>query len=380
MNQAVDDDNEDFFDQDGDKFISHCFYGVLNKNQNKEKFRDLTDFMRLVTNTLGALFQWPSNSRFHNAFEHLYNLYTTNVTNNLNTHCERRLKKFFKMRMFELNNMLLQVNPNADNLITKADVNNAVNYTYRLRDSTAGDIGAQQRLRWLLDELREMGAPDDMDIKNFTKHHWFKSLKMWVNIQRDIHHFHQAFEGLRQSWYYHRQAPDNVTRPLLPEPPHIKNFAAIPVCTFQRKHIKICTTVLYEILCGVKEIPKKCGATTKKGKVNEINITRNEFNSNKDGSWGLFFDLNKINSFVSNQKTFKHTILSDGVSCSILFEQPKVEADELSDAELATRYNSGEFTYELGIDPGMNTWNATVRRNILTKEEVRGNKIHQPLS
>lgn len=276
------------------------------------------------------------------------------------------------MRAYELND--IEIRAYRPPIYTNADVNNAVNYTYCLRDSTRGDIAAQDRLFALLDELHEMGAPADMDIKYFTKDHWFKSLWMWINIQRDIDRFHHAIDDLRCSWNYYREAPQYFPRPRRPQPPRIKNFAAIPVCTFQRKHIKICTTVLYEILCKIAKIPKKCGMTTKKGTVNEINITRTEFNSNQTGSWDLFFDMNKINSLASNHQTFSHVILSDGVSCSVQFKQPKAgdlgDEDGLTDEEIQRMWLAGEFAYELGIDPGMRTWNAAVRRDWRTGEEV----------
>lgn len=101
----------------------------------------------------------------------------------------------------------------------------------------------------------------------------------------------------------------------------------------------------------------------------------NEFNSNKPGSWSLFFDMDKINSLVSNQKDFGLSILSDGVSSSVLFGQQKQEAHEISDEEVIRRYEAGESYYELGIDPRMKTWNASVRRNVFTGEEVTLKKL-----
>lgn len=278
------------------------------------------------------------------------------------------------MRAYELND--IEIRANRPPIFINADVNNAVLYTYHRRDNTTNNIAARERLRYLLDELRYMGAPANMDIKYFTKDHWFQSLWMWINIQRDISRFHQEFEDLVCSWKYHREAPDDFPEPTRPQPPCIKNFAAIPVCTFQRKHIQICSTVLYEILCGIGKIPKKCGMTTKKGKVNQINITREEFNSNQLGSWGLFFDMDKINSLANKHQTFNRQIYSDGVSASVSFKQPKAEDldhEELSDEQIRGMWQRGEFSYELGIDPGMRTWNAAVRRDWLTGEEVINN-------
>lgn len=60
------------------------------------------------------------------------------------------------------------------------------------------------------------------------------------------------------------------------------------------------------------------------------------------------------------------------LSVSIHYKVKTEALDKLVDAQLVKQlYENGEFVYELGIDPGMKTWNATVRRNIATGKEVR---------
>lgn len=103
----------------------------------------------------------------------------------------------------------------------------------------------------------------------------------------------------------------------------------------------------------------------------DINIKEKEFLSNKTGSWNLFFDLDRVNKSVKYKKEFGLSIVTDGVSCSVLFEKPQQQAaSELDNKEVLRRYEAGEFYYELGMDPGMRTWNATVRRSIRTGKEV----------
>lgn len=370
-NEAMDNNDDEFFNNNGERVIESCFRGVLTQNQNHICYADQNrGFKQIVTNVLGNFFEWPNNNYFSNAFRYLFEQYTDNVKTNLKTHCERRLKKFFKMRVYELNDNILRRNPPNPVLFDGNDIKNAVNYTYNARDSTRGDVGAQQRLGVLLAELRTVGAPRDCNIKEFVENNWFKSIRMWINIQRDIHYFHLAYSNLQQSWNFFKRAPLNVTRPTRPEPPEITNFAAIPICRFQRRHIKIDTTVLYNILCSIKKVPQKIGMTTKTGKVKFRNIEQNDFLKNKPDSWNLFFDMDKINRLVKYKKQFGNSIVTDGVSCSVLFEQPQEQAAELDNEELRRRYEAGRFFYELGIDPGMRTWNATVRRNIRTGEEV----------
>lgn len=47
------------------------------------------------------------------------------------------------------------------------------------------------------------------------------------------------------------------------------------------------------------------------------------------------------------------------------------QTPEQRDEEIRRKYVNGEFDVELGIDPGMRTWNATVRYDLRTGIEVR---------
>jgi hypothetical protein len=42
----------------------------------------------------------------------------------------------------------------------------------------------------------------------------------------------------------------------------------------------------------------------------------------------------------------------------------------MDDESVKRRYYGRSVVYEIGIDPGLRTWNATVRRNIRTGKEV----------
>lgn len=317
----------------------------------------LPHFRRMADNMIR---EWPSNDSFGNAFTYLWEQYYDNVKTNLKTHCERRLRKFFKMRVFELNDYATNYNyfndifgqvdalPYYDDI----DVRNAINYTYNRRDSTNGDANRQLRLGELLDELRQMGAPDDCNIKEFVANNWFESIRMWTEIQRAIQMFHITFSIRRDK-------------------PKIRNFAVVPMCSFQRRHIRIDTATLYKILAKVKLLPKKCGAKkAKDGHVNWINITANEFLRNPIDSWNLFFDVEKMLRLSHNKRNFHGQICSDGVSATIIYDKPKVEPSEPSDEQVRRMFISGFIRYLLGIDPGERTYNATVRRDLITGEEV----------
>lgn len=349
-------DGLEFFSADGDTIIHNCFKAVLRQNKDNDALM-LPDYRSWVE---AANIIWPNSEALGNSFKYLWEQYRDNLKTNLTTHCEKRLKRFFKMRVFELNDFATTFNyfnnlfgtndamPYYDNI----DINNAINYTYNRRDTTNGDTEREWRLGELLDELRWIGAPDDCNIRDFVKDHWFESLRMWTEMQRDIHMFHIAYADRRDK-------------------PKIHNFAVVPICSFQRRHIRIDTDALYNILCNVKKIPQKIGnRKMKDGTVDSVNISPDEFRKNPIASWNLFFDVERMLNFVHYTREFRCQICSDGVAATILYDAPKVEAEGKSDEEVIRMYRAKLFAYELGIDPGYRTWNATVRRNILTGEEV----------
>lgn len=272
------------------------------------------------------------------------------------------------MRIFQINEFILEHDVPNPVLFDGDDIKHAMKYTCKRVDSTGGDVDRQRKLGVLLGDLRDIGAPDDCDIHQFVNRNWFQSLPMWMTMQRDIHYFQMHYADRRQSWYFFRRAPKNVTKPLLPEPPTITNFAAIPLCSFQRRHIYIDTTVLHLILSGTKLVPQKKSPKTGK----PINFAQNDFLGDKPGAWSLCFDMDKINSLVKHKKQFGFGIMTDGVSSSVLFDAPPQQpAAELNNEELLERYDAGEFFYLLGIDPGERTYNATMRRTVSTGVEVR---------
>lgn len=57
-----------------------------------------------------AQISWPTSDAFGNAFTYLWEQYGDNVKTNLITHCETRLKRFFRMRVFEMNDYANQFN------------------------------------------------------------------------------------------------------------------------------------------------------------------------------------------------------------------------------------------------------------------------------
>lgn len=328
------------------------------------------EFRHWVAANATAGFEWPSSDTLGNALKYLREQYADNVTTNLRTHCKNRLKLFFRLRAYEWNHaMFFQRNNNQNQFrIDAKDITNAINYTYKRRDTTTNP-DEQHRLGILLDSLRECGAPHDCNIINYVDEQWFQSMWMWLEIQRYIHRFQQTYRNVINSWNLFHRFPEFVQRPEAEKPPKCQNFTIIPMCSFQRRHIRIDTDQLYSLVCKLQIVPKKIGKRKK-----FINITQDEFLHDKSGSWNLFFDREKIDKMVHSNRPFDKQIVSDGVSVTVSYLKPKEQQMPISNEKVLEMYYGGIFYYILGIDPGERTYNATVRKNIYTGEEVPFNQ------
>lgn len=123
----------------------------------------------------------------------------------------------------------------------------------------------------------------------------------------------------------------------------------------------MCCDVFYRMLAELKLLPQ----------VNGKQANENYIRQNRVEQWNRIFDFTVINRVLKKNKEFHYTIVSNGVSVSILYRMKKEDLKcLLDDGIIRKRYLEGKFVYELGIDPGMKTWNATVRRTIKTGKEV----------
>lgn len=370
-NDAIDNANREFFDGNGDTVIFDCFKAVLTQNSGNEELMPAR-FRQWVETCTSPGFQWPHTNAMGNAFKFLRQQYRDNVTTNLRTHCQNRLKLFFRLCVYEWN-YVMKFQQNDANIpdwfhFSQRDVTNAINYTYNRRDTTR-DADERERLGVLLNDLRECGAPEDCNIINYVGEQWFHSIWMWLQMQRYVQRFQRAYANVNNSWNLFRRFPQCVQRPEAPKPPKSRNFTIIPMCTFQRKHIRIDTDQLYQLVCKTEIVPKKIGKTKAK---EFVNVTGNEFLINKDGSWDLFFNRAEIERVVRGRKVFDKQIVSDGVSSTVLYLKPTAEKQPISNEEVLDMYFGGMFYYILGVDPGERTYNATVQKNINTHEEVNG--------
>lgn len=148
------------------------------------------------------------------------------------------------------------------------------------------------KLNGLLSEL--FHAPENYDVRGFTQKHWFRSLPMWLEMQKEIF----AHNELMQQ---RREAGENLGHHRLPT---TNNFQAVPLCGFKRQHIRIDHECLLYIIRKYKWF--KCTPT--------------EFHEHKSYFWNEVYEMRKIQKMMK-KKEFAGQIVSDGVGVSILFKR-----------------------------------------------------------
>lgn len=204
----------------------------------------------------------------------------------------------------------------------------------------------------LLQFVRDIGGPVDDNVGRDTRENWFESLIFWTHMQREISEFH--------NW-----AQDNDLNDIVPS---IKNLKVIPVCSFMRKPVKFCANMVYAMLCSTKKIDRDENGNQRSEKF---------VSQHKAHYFNEIFNMDHINRILKANKEFRYHILCDGESASLLYNVPTNVLRQLEDDGLVRkRYYDGYYVYELGLDPGMKTWNSTVRRHIDSGKEVKCSQIY----
>lgn len=365
---AFDEVHFEFFNQDGEKIIRQCFFEVLSKSARKNKTD--REFLELVQNNH---ITWPNNDYYGNAMNELIKTYITNVKTNLMVHGKKRLRQFLKMKIFQLNSS----NPLVIKYENK-DIDRAISlciFGYNsIRKNGIEDTNNRIRRNMLVDIVCQNSwwAIEDNNITKFTKIHWFKSIQLWLWIQRQIDDFNTSIElrnERQQQRHQQRQQKRQKRKQKQPQqkedvnkPPKIRNLAVIPICSFTRTHYTIDTKTLRYLLCELKLVPKNEDGNQ---------LSEKEFFKYKEWCWGQFFDMGEIQSLVRGKKEFRFRIQSNGQAVSLHYDVDKIESKPFDKDAVVKKYRNGGFPIELGIDPGDKTWNATVQRNTETEKEVK---------
>lgn len=364
----------DFFGQKGVDVIRSCFLSVTYNKKNK---LTVPAELRSATRNLerdGFLpIEWPNNDFFGNITGFLSDTYCTNVTTNLNTHLKKRLREFLRMRIYK-SNELRRNNPNVT-MYDDVDISNTIDLAVGEEDGVTNQDRREKREN-LMNMIRDASWYEirNDNVMEFTRDHWLMSIPMWLTMQREIAQFNtdagyrEQRRDQRQEVRKQRRQKNRKTKKHEKsddnKPPFIKNLTVIPICSFLRTHIMIGNFELYKMFCETECIPKD-----QQGK----QIESTEITRFKTHYWNQWFDLTKIVRMATRQKQFHYEIVTDGKSVSILYERKKGAGTgaTMTKEEIIQKYLRGEFIYEVGIDPGMKTWNASVRRTIATGKEVR---------
>lgn len=351
-NKAFDDDDNLFFRGNGTNVLKECFNSILNGKHHTLPlaFRDL------VQSTMPN-FEWPELSALANAFNYLIQQYTTNVKNNIKVWSYSRIHTFFKLQRHQLN--LLNMN------ITEIDVKNATKYVM------FNNIDPTENVRRLLDQAVMIGIPVGQCFRDIVRTNWFQTIPIFINIQRQVFEFHQNYELLNDLWRRYYRDPANNRKPTIARPPKIRNFHVIPVHNFKMKHIRIDSHQFYQMACKLDALKAKGWFGRPK------NISKAEYDrdpAQKSHYWNLIFKMDKI-SKVGNRKEFDFAIVTDSVAVSLCYVKPERPLIEFTNEQINDMYENNQFTFVLGMDPGVRTWNATVRKHIQSGVEVCHNLL-----
>lgn len=204
-------------------------------------------------------------------------------------HQQKRVRQYFNLIKFR----------DHDQHIDKRDIDNAINWSIKRYDSVRGDRLRIDKREYLLNCVREIGGPAEDDIAQFTENQWFASLPMWRNMQEKIADYNNWLQI---------QNPSLVRRL-----PKIRNLCIIHICCHLRKPVRIESDVLYRMMCETKMIPRKDGKQ----------VDQTYISQNREFYFNLIFNMISTNRFLKANKEFHHSIVSDGVTASILYKVPK---------------------------------------------------------
>lgn len=342
---AFDNNDAGFFAQNGEHLIKECFESVLLGKTHRLPYA----FRQIVQR---AGIQWPTLSGMGNSFNTLYQQYTTNVKNNIKTWSYSRIRTFFKLQQYELNLF--------DHNITDIDVKNATKAVMfdNITETT-------ENVNRLLDQARLIGIPVGQRLCDLVRSHWMQMIPIFVNIQRQIFNHHQRYELLNDLYRRHYRDPANNAMPTVKRPPKIRNFHVIPIHNFHMKHIRIDSHCFYYIACKLGALKMAKG---QRGQA--TNIAKKDYDNNLSHCWNRIFNMDKIEKIGKANKTFDFAIVTDSVDVSLCCLKPDRPSRELTNEQIDNMYENNQFHFVLAMDPGVRTWNATVRKHILSGVEV----------
>lgn len=304
----------EFFKRDPKKVLEKCFNSFLPSSSIysvEDDFKQLIDKYSV---------QWPECRLLSNITKYVIDEYRVNFENNIKLHGQKRVKLYFSVCGVET---------------TKKEIEETIRFMF----DDESDAVPNKRLIHAIPNIAELGELGiDINKRGFFAHmKWFTSVLVFVSMQMDIYDIQKEIK-------VEHAADPNCEKKL------ISNFTVVPICTQQRRHIRIDNDVLH---CMLKELdldPKRKGKR-KGGK--EVQIPIKDFIENAHTNWFKFFDWKKFKKMKKKTNKFSFQINTDGVSATVLFENTQrehnVQPAGYIDA-VAEQFN--EFEIQCGIDTG----------------------------
>ena len=160
----------------------------------------------------------------------------------------------------------------------------------------------------------------------------------------------------------------------MPKMRQIRNFAIVPICSMQRRYVRIDRKGMYDLLS------QNCMINRVKGKRKQSRkMTYDEYakdgrvHSPLEDHWKKVVNLDLINKIGGKKKDFHHQFLTNGVAINIIYtnKESNTAIDEDRAMEkLKESFCNDEFDDKVGIDPNMKTWLACVRTVLKNGKET----------
>lgn len=317
---SIEDGDFGFFERDPIGVITECYNSFL-PGSDVQWLEE--DFRKFIHNGNEYKVQWPVCRLLSNITKYLIDVARVNFENNIKLHAKKRIKLFFTICDIEANQ-------------------NEIESTIKFMFESNSDCEPKYELINAIPNIGELQALNiDITQRDFfgklLAFNWFKTVFIFVAIQMEV--------------YDHQKHVENARK----ENPGLKikmyrNFMVVPLCSQERRHIKIDNDVFHCILKELKIDPKRRGK-----KKNQVQIPIEDFIKNKKKHWFTYFDEKKFKQMEKEEKKFYYEIDTDGISASILFENKHTNRHVKSDGyidTIAEEYSLGEFDVEVGIDLG----------------------------
>lgn len=338
--------NDDIFFEDVRDFekVIQTTFNAVTTSSHQSRLGHLTDeYRRLLQNHNINL---PDTAYLNNALKPLIIQYITNFKNNILTHKKRNVIRLFKL-------WHLMDNNNARPKKRESKVwQRAATFMFNPFTQVARNDAIIRRFLNYCPIDIDMADTFEPGFMNFyiNKTNWNNAVHLFLTIQRDIDQYQERSIETSQ-------------------PMRLTNFNVVPIHHWRRKHIRIDSGTLHQILYKLKLDPRK-ESPNKRGCTVKLSFTefKNALDEDEFGTynphWFDYFDRAKIIKLqgprVNSKKQFDYSIVTDGEAVSVQFrsltKKPNLSFEQLKREQeekiqlFRKRYQKHEYDIEIGMD------------------------------